>query len=299
MKPSPFDYIRADTRSEALVVLADSTQDTKVLAGGQSLLPLLNMRLARPSVVLDINHIPDLDGLEMGSSGQDSETLIIGALVRQRTLERYAAQQAGLRLIHTALCNIGHPQTRNRGTVGGSLVHGDASAELPLILVTLGGSVTLQSTRGERTLAAAEFFQSHYTTALEPDELLISSNWPLPAATHGVAFKEYRRRHGDFALMAAACTLALDERQQIQQIRLGLGGVAETPLLVEEALMLQGERWSKERGRAIAEGVARRMHFVDDALASAAYRQQLIKTLLINVVEAAYNDALLQEGMHV
>src|SRR5690349_3451925 len=135
MKPSPFDYIRADTCSEALEVLAGSGQDTKVLAGGQSLLPLLNMRLARPSVVLDINHIPDLDGLEMGSSGQASETLTIGALVRQRTLERRAAQHVNLRLMHTALTNIGHPQTRNRGTVGGSLVHGDASAELPLILV--------------------------------------------------------------------------------------------------------------------------------------------------------------------
>ncbi len=292
MKPSPFDYVRVDTRSEALAVLADSEQDAKVLAGGQSLVPLLNMRLARPGVLVDINPVPDLAGLEMVGSEQSGAILTIGALVRQRTLERYAAQRASLRLIYAALTHIGHPQTRNRGTVGGSLAHGDASAELPLILVTLEGSVTLQSVKGQRTLASAEFFQSYYTTALQPDELLIYSSWPLPAARHGIAFKEYRRRHGDFALMAAACTLALDEQRQIQQIRLGLGGVAETPFLVQEARMLQGEQWSKERGRAIAADVAQRLNFVDDAQASAAYRRQLLSSLLINVIDAAYHDAV-------
>jgi 2-furoyl-CoA dehydrogenase FAD binding subunit len=292
MKPSPFDYVRADSRSEALAVLADSEQDAKVLAGGQSLVPLLNMRLARPSVLVDINPVPDLAGLEMVGSEQSGAILTIGALVRQRTLERYAAQRASLRLIHAALTHIGHPQTRNRGTVGGSLAHGDASAELPLILVTLEGSVTLQSVKGLRTLASAAFFQSYYTTALQPDELLIHSSWPLPAARHGIAFKEYRRRHGDFALMAAACTLALDEQRQIQQIRLGLGGVAETPFLVQEARMLQGGQWSKARGRAIAADVAQRLNFVDDAQASAAYRRLLLSSLLINVIDAAYHDAV-------
>jgi len=284
--------MRADTIDEALSVLSDEMQDTKLLAGGQSLLPMLNMRLARPTLILDINRLAELETLDTMHGEDGQERLAIGALTRQRTLERYAAQNRQLRILYAALLNIGHPQTRNRGTVGGSLVHADASAELPLLFITLGGEVVLQSTRGERRVPAQEFFLSHYTTAIEPDELLISSMWNIPARHEGVAFKEFRRRHGDFALMAAACVIGLDAQQRVQKIRLGIGGLTDTPVLVDEVQSLVGDRWTHERGRAIAEAVASRLHYEDDVHASADYRRQLVTVLMARILESAHNDAL-------
>lgn len=298
MKPCAFDYLRVDTLDEALTVLADDKQDIKVLAGGQSLLPLLNMRLTRPQAILDINRLDELAILEHVSIA-DTSALSIGALFRQRQLETYANHTSQARLLHEALLHVGHPQTRNRGTIGGSLVHADASAELPLLLTTLGGAVVLKSVRGERTVAASDFFLSHYTTAIESDELLITSLWPLPAANTGVAFKEFRRRHGDFALMAAACTLTLDAQRHIQQAQLGLGGLAETPLFINEVQMLIGKRWTKEAGRALAATVIQRLTFADDVQATAAYRQQLATVLIERIVESAHNDALAKEGVYV
>ena len=299
MKPSAFDYVRADTIDEALSVLADEGQDSKILAGGQSLLPMLNMRLTRPTLLLDINRLAELKTLDMTSADDGQQRLTIGALTRQRTLERYASQNRQLRILHVALLNIGHPQTRNRGTVGGSLAHADASAELPLLFTTLGGEAVLRSRRGERSVPAREFFLSYYTTAIEPDELLVSSTWNLPAAHEGMAFKEFRRRHGDFALMAAACTIALDERRRVQKIRLGFGGLTETPVLIDEAQSLVGEHWTPEEGRAIADKIANRLHYDDDIQASADYRRQLVTVLITRILEAAQNDALAKEATHV
>src|SRR5437763_9288637 len=206
MKPSAFDYIRVETLDEALSVLADNDLEAKILAGGQSLLPILNMRLAQPKALVDINRLAALQMLEQlpanastgDENGRSDGTLLqIGALVRQRQLERYAAEEPRAKLIHTAITHIGHPQTRNQGTVGGSLSHADPSAELPLIFLTLGGTVLLQSTQGERIVAAENFFRSCLTTVLEPNELLMKSWWRLPSPSTGIAFKEFRRRHGD------------------------------------------------------------------------------------------------------
>jgi CO/xanthine dehydrogenase FAD-binding subunit len=296
MKPCAFDYIQADTLDEALSVLADAHFDGKILAGGQSLMPILNMRLARPSVLLDINRIPTLDSLKRSVAEDGTEMLEVGALVRQRHLERYAAQEPRTRMLHTALMNIGHPQTRNRGTVGGSLAHADPSAELPLVFLTLGGTVLLQNAQRERTVAAEDFFQSYFTTALEPDEMLTKSCWRLPSPSTGVAFKEFRRRHGDFALMATACTLELDEQRIVRKVRLGVGGVAETPLLIDEVQELVGNPWTQEQGQAIVQAVAQHLQFVDDVQASAEYRHQLFTVLLARILEAAYNDA--KEAAH-
>jgi len=195
--------------------------------------------------------------------------------------------------------HIGHPQTRNRGTVGGSLVHADPSAELPLLLTVLDGAVVLKSAHGERTVAARDFFLSHYTTAIEADELLVASIWPLPTARAGTAFKEFRRRHGDFALMAAACILLLDQQRRIQSIQLALGGLAETPFIVDEARMLTGDPWSKEAGRALAATVVQQIRFVDDVQATEAYRRQLASVLIERIVEMAHNDAIAKEQTHV
>jgi 2-furoyl-CoA dehydrogenase FAD binding subunit len=298
MKPSAFDYIRADTLDEALSVLADSDLEAKVLAGGQSLLPMLNMRLAQPKALVDINRLTALARLglvETDLAGVSTAFLEVGALVRQRQLERYALEEPRARLIHTALTYVGHPQTRNQGTVGGSLAHADPSAELPLLFLTLGGTAILQSTRGERQVAAEQFFQSSFTTAIEPDEMLTKTMWPLPAPNEGITFKEYRRRHGDFALLAAACTMKIGGDRKVQHVRLGLGGLADTPLLVDEVRELVGEHWAKERARRVAEAVVNRLDFADDYQASSSYRRQLASVLIASVLDAAYEDALTKE----
>src|SRR5438874_10470760 len=250
MKPSAFDYIRVDTLDEALSLIGDAALEAKVLAGGQSLLPMLNMRLAQPKALVDINRLAALATLErlethvagVSRTGVNRRGVInhapafleVGALVRQRQLERHALEEPRARLIHTALTYVGHPQTRNQGTVGGSLAHADPSAELPLLFLTLGGTAIIQSTRGERQVAAEEFFQSYFTTAIEPDEMLTKTLWRLPVPDEGIAFKEYRRRHGDFALLAAACTMKIGSDRTVQHVRVGLGGLADTPLLVDE-----------------------------------------------------------------
>jgi 2-furoyl-CoA dehydrogenase FAD binding subunit len=304
MKPSAFDYVRVDTLDEALSILADSNLEAKVLAGGQSLLPMLNMRLAQPKALIDINRLAVLATLgrvetnpaEMQSSA--TTFLEVGVMVRQRQLERYALEEQRARLIHTALTYVGHPQTRNQGTVGGSLAHADPSAELPLLFLTLGGTAIIQSTRGERQLAAEEFFQSYFTTAIEPDEMLTKTLWPLPAPDEGIAFKEYRRRHGDFALLSAACTMKIGSDRTVQHVRLGLGGLADTPLLVDEVRELAGEHWAKERVRTVAETVVNRLDFADDYQASSSYRRQLATVLISSVLGAAYEDAVAKEGNH-
>ena len=291
MKPPVFDYVRVETLDEALSVLEDVEQDVKVLAGGQSLVPMLNMRLTQPKTLLDVNGVPGLDVLEMRDDAEGT-WLEVGALVRQRALERYAGKTLRARLLHAALTHIGHPQTRNQGTVGGSLAHADPSAELPLVLTTLGGNVFLRSTRGERQVPVEEFFQSFFTTALEPDELLIKSTWRLPAPNAGLAFREFRRRHGDFALVATACLLEVDSERRVHKVRLGIGGVADKPLLVPEAEGLVGEQWTQARIRALSEAIAARLNLEDDIQASAAYRSQLAAVALRQSLEAAYTDAL-------
>ena len=304
MKPSAFDYIRVDTVDEALSVLADSDLEAKVLAGGQSLLPMLNMRLAQPKALVDINRLAALATLGQletnlaGVAAHGTTFLEVGALVRQRQLERYALEETRAELFHTALTYVGHPQTRNQGTVGGSLAHADPSAELPLLFLALGGTAIMQSTRGERQVAAEEFFQSYFTTAIEPGEMLTKTLWRLPARDEGIAFKEYRRRHGDFALLAAACTMKIGNDRTVQHVRLGLAGVADTPLLVDEVQELVSEHWAKERVRMVVEAVANRLDFADDYQASSSYRRQLATVLISSVLDAAYEDALAKEGNH-
>jgi 2-furoyl-CoA dehydrogenase FAD binding subunit len=300
MKPPKFDYIRVETLEEALAVLADGDLEAKVLAGGQSLLPLLNMRLARPKALLDITRLAALAKIEQvetdlrGLASKSSTTtyLEVGAVVRQRQLERYVGEEPRARLIQTALSYVGHPQTRNQGTVGGSLAHADPSAELPLLFLTLRGATLLQSTRGERKVAAEEFFQTSFTTVIQPDELLTKTWWRLPEPDEGIAFKEYRRRHGDFALLAAACTMKLGDGRIVQQVQLGLGGIADTPLLIGEVGELIGQQWSKERVRKVTDAVVHRLHFTDDYLASSSYRRQLASVLIASVLEDAYANAL-------
>jgi len=159
----------------------------------------------------------------------------------------------------------------------------------------------MQSTRGERQVAAEQFFQSYFTTAIKPDEMLTKTLWRLPAPDEGIAFKEYRRRHGDFALLAAACTMKIGSDRTVQHVRLGLGGLADTPLLVDEVRELVGEHWAKERVRTVAEAAVKlvnRLDFAGDYQASSSYRRQLATVLISSVLDAAYEDATAKEGNH-
>jgi CO/xanthine dehydrogenase FAD-binding subunit len=212
VKPAPFRYERAGSVEEAVALLAEHGDEAKVLAGGQSLVPMLNMRLARPSVLVDVNRLP-LDGVD-----REDGSWRVGALVRQadrRLLE--------IPLLAECLPHVGHFVTRNRGTVGGSIAHADAAAELPLALTALGGSVVTSS---GRTIAAEEFFVTHFTTALEPGELLVETVWPAAAPGHRYAFEELAPRHGDFAFCMVAAVARLGE------LRVALGSVVDRPTLV-------------------------------------------------------------------
>lgn len=214
MKPPPFEYVAPETLEEALAILAEHGDDAKVLAGGQSLVPLLNFRLVRPSVLVDVNRVSGLDRLEGGA---------IGALVRTRRLER----EASARLLRLAATFVGHPQIRSRGTVCGSVAHADPAAELPCALLALDARARLRSLRGERELPLDELLVGPYTTALDPDELLAALDVPEQPAGTRVGFAEHSRVHGDFALAGAAVVARADS------LVVALLAVAERPLRVE------------------------------------------------------------------
>jgi len=263
MKPAPFRYERPETVDEAAALLSEHGDEAKVLAGGQSLVPMLNFRLARPSVLVDVNRIAGLDAVD---------DCRVGATVRQKDFR-------GNALVDQAMPFVGHFVTRNRGTVGGSVAHADASAELPLCLLVLGGSV--RTAKG-RSIEADDFFVSHFTTALEPDELLVETVWP---AGGSVAFEEVALRHGDFALSMCACSLEVDGGT-IRSARVGVGAVVDRPTLLE--LGLAGASAAPETAR---EAGARAAALVDppgNVHASAGY----LKHLTGVVVERALLKAI-------
>lgn len=262
MKPAPFRYERPETVEEAAALLAEHGDEAKVLAGGQSLVPALNLRLVRPSVLVDVNRVAGLDRRANGS---------VGATVRQRDF-------AGNALADLAMPYVGHHVTRNRGTVGGSIAHADPSAELPLCLVVLGGSVT---TSRERRIGAEEFFVSHYTNALQPDELLVETEWP---AGGSVGFAEVALRHGDFALSMCACSLRVEDGT-VRAARLGVGAVVDRPTLLEVGL--EGAPATAETAR---EAGARAAALVDppgNLHASAAYLKHLTSVVVTRALEQA------------
>lgn len=216
MKPAPFEYRRAGSVEETVAALAEAGDDAKVLAGGQSLVPLLNMRLIRPSLLVDVNGVPGL-----GEVVLEEGRARVGATVRQadpRLLE--------VPLLAECLPHVGHWATRNRGTVCGSIAHADPAAELPLALTVLGGSVVAASRRGRREIPAEDFFVSHFTTVLAPDELVVETIWPREEGWR-YAFEELAQRHGDYALCLAAAVARGDE------LRVAVGAVVERPTLVE------------------------------------------------------------------
>jgi carbon-monoxide dehydrogenase medium subunit/6-hydroxypseudooxynicotine dehydrogenase subunit alpha len=276
MKPPPFDYMDPRSLDEAVGLLAEHGDEGKVLAGGQSLVPLLNFRLAQPSVIVDVNRVVELSYLRR-SNGR----LRIGAMCRQTRLEQSPVAREGWGLLGDALALVAHPQIRNRGTVGGSAAHADPAAELPVAFSALEARFTARSSRGERVLDADEFFVTHLTTALEPDELLVEVEVPPVAEGTGHAFTEYSRRHGDFALGGAAVLYTKNGDGTCTDARIAMLGAADTPLRAREAEeALRGQKLDDEVAAEAAKLAARDIEPTGDIHGSSSYRKRLIEAMV-------------------
>jgi CO/xanthine dehydrogenase FAD-binding subunit len=268
MKPAAFSYLRPDTIAETLAALADHGSDGRIIAGGQSLGAMLNMRLVTPKVLIDINRIVEGPRVEAAPG-----FLRIGATVRQSDAMRDAKLDP-VEILKAALPHVGHFQTRNRGTICGSLAHADPSAELPLALLVGEGSVELRSRRGSRTVGANEFFLSTLTTVRRDEEMIAASHWPVSPPRSGCAFDEFAIRGGDYAIVAAAAQVELGESGDLVSIRAGLAGIGERPLLIDTS-GLTGEMPSDAIADEIAARARRGIEPVDDLQATATYRTHL------------------------
>ena len=270
MKPARFDYVRADTLAEAHAVLADEGGDASILAGGQTLVPLLSMRMARPSVLVDIMHLPELAGIAV----QDG-AIRVGAAVRQAALLNWDTLERRQPLLALALPWVGHAQTRSRGTVCGSVALADPSAEIPLVMIALGGEVELSSRAGRRTVSAVDFFAGLMSTTRNDDELIEAVHFPCARPGDGCAFREFARRHGDFALVACAAVARADN------VRLSVGGVADRPT-ARDFGTLDGT----ELDDAIHD-FAMSLEARDDLHADARYRRELVRQIGRQTIEEA------------
>jgi len=231
MKPAPFKYVAAVSLEQALALKAEYGDEARFLAGGQSLVPALNFRLAQPSVLIDINPLAQLSGI----AWKNGAALRIGALTRYRTLERDPFIADTLPLVREALPHIAHPQIRNRGTLGGNLAHADPASELPAIVLALGGRLHARSMARERWIEARDFFVAPLTTALQADEMLLEIELPVRGAGSGFCFMEVARRRGDFALAGIAIAITLGTDGRCRSARITLCGVGETPVDVSDA----------------------------------------------------------------
>tara|TARA_B100000686_G_scaffold327995_1_gene387477 strand:+ start:10 stop:813 length:804 start_codon:yes stop_codon:yes gene_type:complete len=265
MKPSPFGYEAPTSLDEALLLRKELGSEATILAGGQSLVPMLNMRLAAPEVLIDLGNLDELRYIRATSEG-----IAVGAMTTHRMLERSSEAYAICPLLRESLEFVAHSIIRNRGTVGGSIAHADPAAELPAVLVALGGKVTVQSLRGKREIAAEDFFKFHFTTSLDPDEILTEVWFPAVPPGAGSAFLEVSRRHGDYALVGVAC-MAKDKI-----VRLAFTGVGTTPILVETD---------------DSDIAASKVNPVDDIHATAEYRRQLVRSLTERAVSQARSGA--------
>jgi CO/xanthine dehydrogenase FAD-binding subunit len=287
VKPSPFDHHAPETLDEALDVLARTAEDAKVLAGGQSLIPLLNMRLAAPGHLVDINRVTSLDTLEVTEEG-----VRVGALARHARVERSEEAAAVQPLLRAALRQVAHPVIRNRGTVVGSLAHADPAAELPAVLALLEGTVEAASPAGRRVIAAADFFAGPLESALRPGELATGAFFPAPPARSCTAFAEVARRHGDYAMAGAAALVTLDDDQRVRVAKVAYLSVAATPLVLDLTAALD-HRPPVTCDWAAAAAYARDQIDTDEDIhASAGYRRHLAGVLTERVLRAAAREAL-------
>ena len=286
MKPPLFRYQAPRTLKEAVVALA-SDPDAMVLAGGQSLLPAMNFRLANPSLLVDIQHVAELKGIAI-EGGQ----IIVKAMTRHRELELDERVRAANPLLNEAMAHVAHIPIRNRGTVVGSLCHADGAAEVPLVLVLLGGSVLVEGPAGRREIAADEFFRFHLTTTRRRDEIAFEARFPVLRADSGSAFDEVTRRHGDYAIAGVGAVVRMNADGRLSEIRLAACGVTSRPIRLPQAeKLLNGTALSeadlKAAGRAAAEAVTA----PDDMHASNAYRRRAVATLVRRMAAKAATRA--------
>jgi len=288
LKSAPFDYARAASLAEACDLLATHGDSAKLLAGGQSLVPMMAMRLVRPAFLVDINEVAALKFVNV-----ERDAARVGAGTRQCVVERDRALAARVPLLRQALAWVGHAQTRNRGTVGGSLAHADPSAELPLAAQVLGAKMLLRSSKGARTLEAEKFFTGPMATAARPDECLEEIQWPVWSEKRTAsAFAEIAIRHGDFALVAAAAQVTLDADGRCTRAAFGLGGAAGTPLAFPKiAAQLVGTRLEDGAIDAAATDAAKETDPGADLHASKEYRRHLARVLAGRALREARDKA--------
>ena len=281
MKPPPFSYHDPRTVSDAVGLLS-RLENAKLLAGGQSLMPMLNMRYVLPDHLIDLNKIDELSYLR-----ETDGVLEVGAMTRQRDLEFSEAVKARFPIVREAILQVGHRQTRNRGTVGGSLCHLDPSAELVTLAAAHDATVTVAGPNGTRDIAFAEFPVAFMTPALEPNELLTAVRFPRWPAGHGYGFVEFSRRHGDFAIASAAALLEVDANGKISRASLTLGGVAVAPVRMREVeKKLIGQTPSEELFRELCEE-CRKVDAIEDVHAPSSYRQHLAAVMSRRALVAA------------
>ena len=284
MKPAPFAYVAPRGLAEALTLVREHGAEGKVLAGGQSLVPMLAMRLARPAVLIDLNRVSRLDYI------RDGREVRIGAMTRQRAAELSPLVRRRLPLLVEALGYVGHPQIRNRGTIGGTLAHADPSAELPAVLSALDGRVVLRSSRGTRMLGPEEFFLSYLTTALAADELLVEVRLPAHERL-GYAFVEVARRHGDYALVGVAVVVETDDGR-ITRARVAFTGVGAVPVRIEELEQaVAGKPATDEVLSEAARIASARLDPEADIHASAEYRREVAGVLTERALRLAVDRA--------
>lgn len=289
MKPAPFKYLAPASVEETLSMLTQYGYEAKLLAGGQSLIPTMNFRLAQPAVIIDLNRVAELAYVRPGDSGG----LCIGAMARQREGEYHPLFAERAPLIRETMPHVAHPQIRNRGTFGGSIAHADPAAELPAVMLALNAGFKIRGREGEREIPARDFFVGMFATAMQPEELLTEILIPPLPPRSGWAFKEVARRHGDYALAGAAAVVALDEKQRCREARLVFLSVGDGPVEARQAAQaLAGEIPEEDTIRAAAETAAA----VDidpgsDIHASAEFRRHLVRVLAVQVLHQAYERA--------
>ncbi len=286
MKPAAFCYHRPSSIDEALEQLAHSGEGAKVIAGGQSLGPMMNMRLAAPSDLIDLNDLTELAYVR-----DAGDAIEIGALTRHHQVEESALVKDACPLLAQAAQTIGHYAIRQRGTLGGSLAHADPAAQLALVGVTLGAQIRVASLHRERVVPASEFFLSVMATALDSDEIILSVRFPKAAPQEGASFQLFNRRHGDFAIVAVAATVALQENR-LARIRLGVAGTGSVPLSLDMiAERFLGGTLDAVRIKELAGLASEAVSPEDDARISAAYRKELTATLVDRALARALERA--------
>jgi CO/xanthine dehydrogenase FAD-binding subunit len=289
MKPAPFEYIAPKSIDEALAVMAQYGDEAKVLAGGQSLVPAMNFRLVQPTILVDLNKIDELrymEPLDGGGAG-------VGAMTTHRALEFNALIAEQVPLLAETIPNIAHPQIRARGTLGGSLVHADPAAELPVIAIALDAQIKVRSTDGERWVSAADFFEGLFMTDVQPEEIVVEVTFPAQPPRTGTSFLEIARRVGDYAMMGVASTVTLDVNGQCQHARLVYLNAGDGPVrAVESEKILEGESHSQEVFEMVAEKASQEeIDPMGNLHAGIEYQRHLARVLTVRALETAFQRA--------